>query len=489
MTLTEAQTQFNSLADRLSAAKAAQKAALAALGRTPTDVWDTYPDELRAVTGGTGNYQESKTVTADPAGMTILPDEGYSGMLKAIIAAEPNFQPWNLVDGIEAWGITGTARPYVKPGGTDWPDVPATEEEMDEAVQEDDADAPIEDKMVLVDNEGNITTGYLYTAPDSGLMVYNGRVHPDIASVYTDEVKAEYPYAYICQHMAWRRLILSDTQLCAAHTDLGWNYLNSNGAEVNYQVYDWKNDFDSGWEYVGEYTNALNSSFEILWSNADVYSVEGALFMAGSAPIEYDGFTITAYDPTTTEFRAVGWRRVSKHTTGELAGQITKDDFTRTESGGWNYLKNIRSCTRDKLYYKGYEVWPDDSEYRASLGGNKVDWDCTIPENPVYAQYGNNAECWVKISDLAPPVDATVTVTVAAYGEELPLGTAEALPGENNEYVMHLANNMFVCVAVYTDGYEELMDDGSVLIRFPEKGFYGYVQLADYGASHITYTW
>lgn len=167
MTL-EAQTQFNALADRLSAAKAAQKAALVALGRTPTDVWDTYPDELRAVTGGTGNYQESKTVAADPAGMTILPDEGYSGMLKAIIAAEPNFQPWNIVDGITIYGKTGTAKVAVSSEPPDEfvsadpenPD-PGTIEDADQEYEAEVGTAPTEDVMILVDNEGNITYGYL----------------------------------------------------------------------------------------------------------------------------------------------------------------------------------------------------------------------------------------------------------------------------------------------------------------------------------------
>lgn len=71
-------------------------------------------------------------------------------------------------------------------------------------------------------------------------------------------------------------------------------------------------------------------------------------------------FTITSYDPITTEFKAKGWRRLSYHTTGEQAGTWTYDDFTDTESGGWNYLKNIRSCSRDKLYYNGVEVWPNN---------------------------------------------------------------------------------------------------------------------------------
>lgn len=260
MTLTEAQTQFNALADRLSATKAAQKAALASLGRTPTDVWDTYPDELRAVTGGTGNYQESKTVTADPAGMTILPDEGYSGMLKTIIAAEPNFQSYNLVEGIEAWGITGTAKPATT---SDAPtNLPVSKDDADTAYETQSGAAPTEtDYFVCVDNDGNITYWYLS-----------------------------------------------------------------------------------------------------------------------------DDFTITSYDPITTEFKATGAIRMAYHTTGESVGTWTLDDFTSAESGGWNYIKNIRSCTREKLYYTidgtAYEVWPnsawgaaDNWNYNGTVLPKLPQWD------------------------------------------------------------------------------------------------------------------
>lgn len=252
MTLTEAQTQFNALADRLSAAKAAQKAALAALGRTPTDVWDTYPDELRAVTGGTGNYQESKTVIADPAGMTILPDEGYSGMLKAIIAAEPNFQPWNMVDGIEAWGITGTAKPAVSTAPPT--NLPVDKDDADTAYEEQTGAAPAEtDYFVCADNNGNITYWY------------------------------------------------------------------------------------------------LSESFEI-----------------------------TSYNPINTDFAAKGAVRLAYHTTGENAGQWTFDDFTNEASAGENYLKNIRYCTREKLYYNDVEIWPNSPtmwSYNGTVLPKLPEWD------------------------------------------------------------------------------------------------------------------
>lgn len=181
--------------------------------------------------------EAAKRATAVPAGLEITPSDGYDAMLEVIFAAEPNFLPENIAHGITIWGKTGTAKPRVTNG--EWPfdgdpNIPS-EDDFDDEVKKNDPSAPVEDKFVLADNLGNITTGYMYG----------------------------------------------------------------------------------------------------------------------------DEFEITYYDPVTTEFRARGWRRVSYHTTGEHAGTYTTDDFTTQESGGWNYLKNIRVCTREKLYYNGVEIWPN----------------------------------------------------------------------------------------------------------------------------------
>ena len=159
-------------------------------------------------------------------------------MAAFIAAGGVNIKPWNIPEGLTVMGVEGTMK---LPVTQTFPsDLPVTEEEVDEEVRKDDADAPVEDKFVLIDDNGNITTGYMY------------------------------------------------------------------GEE----------------------------------------------------------FEITYYDPVTTEFKAKGWRRVSYHTTGENAGTYTRDNFRYAESGGWNYLKNIRMCTREKLYYNGVEVWPN-SQYGA----------------------------------------------------------------------------------------------------------------------------
>lgn len=73
-----------------------------------------------------------------------------------------------------------------------------------------------------------------------------------------------------------------------------------------------------------------------------------------------DDFSIIDYDPATTEFKAIGWRRVSWHTTGESAGTFSTKSFLDEASTGWNYLNNIRRCTRETLYYNDVEVWPNN---------------------------------------------------------------------------------------------------------------------------------
>ena len=90
------------------------------------------------------------------------------------------------------------------------------------------------------------------------------------------------------------------------------------------------------------------------------YGIYPCIFAYNSA--SPSGFTITRYDPATTDFSAVGWRRLSYHTTGELAGKWTYDDFSTTPSTGGNYLKNIIQCSREKLYYNGVEVWPNPEQ-------------------------------------------------------------------------------------------------------------------------------
>lgn len=69
-------------------------------------------------------------------------------------------KPENIAEGVTIFGVTGT----MKPGNyVDWPpDIPP-EPEFDEVVGELDPDAPTMPKMLLMDDKGNVTVGYLYS--------------------------------------------------------------------------------------------------------------------------------------------------------------------------------------------------------------------------------------------------------------------------------------------------------------------------------------
>ena len=186
-----------------------------------------------------------------------------------------------------------------------------------------------------------------------------------------------YPYACISYSLTYYHLYISTVKQYMGED--GSTHWAASGTYTRYRVR--PSAGETEWTLMEEESEITSTNVgsdynigsNVKWANFDVLNEDGTLYLAASDPIELTGgFQITYYDPTTTEFKAIGWRRQSFHTTGENAGKWTHDNFYDTPSKGWNYLKNIRSCTRDKLYYKGYEVWPDDSEYRASLGGGTM---------------------------------------------------------------------------------------------------------------------
>lgn len=350
MSLQDKMTEFNLLSSQLSETKANQKAALEALGQSPTDDWSTYPDLLRAAQAG-GNYQDEKTVEADPAGMTIVADDGYNGLLKLIIAADPNFQPWNLVEGIEAWGKVGTAKLAVVDTIPDDyvsedPDnpTPGTVEDADDQYNEKYNESPSEDMMILVDNDGNTTYGFFATPDfdDGGIELYNGEV--------TTELNSSMGCAMSDM------LSLTQEPECVSKGCIFHIILDDQIYEIS----------SCGNGFVGE----LDEDGSLVFDNCPialfvmspylfVLSKEAGTYSLSVASSENAQFEITNYSPITTDFSAIGWRRLSYHTTGELAGTWTLDDFFEEASAGWNYLKNIRYCSRKKLYWGSVEVWPN----------------------------------------------------------------------------------------------------------------------------------
>lgn len=126
----------------------------------------------------------------------------------------------------------------------------------------------------------------------------------------------------------------------------------------------------------------MDNAFSEADPDADMATVDKMVLISNDGNITigylYADFTVTGYDPSTTDFRAVGWRRVSYHTTGDKAGTITVDNFIKVSSTGWNYLKNVRSCTREKLYYGDIEIWPNYAYGDVAYIHRETEQDLTI---------------------------------------------------------------------------------------------------------------
>lgn len=338
----------------LNGTKDAIKAAIEGKGVTVPDgtTFRGYADLIGGISGGSGTYQE-KTATPTGEQFDVLPDDGYDAMSKVTVAGDSALKPWNIPEGTTIYGVVGTAKLAVT---TDPPaDLPVSKDDADAALEENDAtaDTSAYDLMVLAQDDGNIT--YCYLDKGNRKCLYNGVELPNIDTVWTD--KTTYPYVIISSKNGEIQSLYTST--VDFYSNGSYICASGKGRYVEFKL---NNDI---WDEYGPTT--VSSGFQLFrikdgfaqpfWANFDIY-YDDTVYLAASAPVPSGGFTITDYDPITTEFKAKGWRRLSYHTTGEQAGTWSYDDFTDTESSGWNYLKNIRSCTREKLYYNDVEVWP-----------------------------------------------------------------------------------------------------------------------------------
>lgn len=287
-------------------------------------------------------------------------EEGYTPaeMAEYLSTEGTSLKPWNIAKGISIFGVTGT----LEPNSGKWPG-PAPEDEIDTAVKKTDVRADTTDKFVLMQDDGNITVGYPLKDVYTGMAFYNGVKLPDIgngATYYIFRRDSDGAYIY-----------LKFNKGCEAYSYIMWSVpqqeyqmVRREAEAIYYSIYVLK---DGVWKY--EDGNGTGSGIslgrackgELIWAGSDVYNADDTVLHHASyytyAPEDDVSFTITAYDPVTTEFKARCWLRAAYHTTGSLAGQITVDSFVDTESGGWNFIKNMRYCTRDALYYGEQVIW------------------------------------------------------------------------------------------------------------------------------------
>lgn len=358
-------------ADKLTALHGIKADLFAATREKGLDTTGRTLENLHELWGGisSGGALQAKTAVPSNVDVEVTPDDGYAALSAVNIAAALNLKPWNIRKGKTLFGVTGTADIAVT---TEVPsDIPVNKEDADTAYEEAVGSAPKDedgndlDMMTLADDNGNITYGYFLqgaaNGSANGTCLYNGVELPDINTVWTDEVKETHPYAWIHLSGSVYYLELFKTQpSCWDSSGTGEYYFGYQSVQDDdYAVLEYYFDATAlnDWSFRRN-TTIENARIEnVVWSNIDVVKPDGTVYLAAST----SGFTITSYDPITTNFSAVGWRRLSYHTTGELAGQWTYDDFSTTASSGGNFLKNIIQCSREKLYYNGAEVWPNVS--------------------------------------------------------------------------------------------------------------------------------
>lgn len=377
---------MSTAADKLLALNAVKAELFAATAEKGLDTTGRTLENLHELWGGIsgGGNLQAKSAVPSNVDVEVTPDAGYAALSAVNIAAALNLKPWNIRKGKTLFGITGTAEIAVT---NEVPsDIPAQPEDADEAYKEAVGEDPVDsegnalDMMTLADDDGNITYGYFLAGEAGGTCLYNDVELPDINTVWTD--KATYPYAYISRvdveiesgsihgyylylsDTAGYRDSLSDVLMIPTESKVAAYFFADGASQYVLESSEDSTKIFTPLHYPASIVGEGNV-WDCRWCNTDICGDDGdtTVYLAASDPVPAgSGFTITKYDPITTDFAAVGWRRLSYHTTGELAGQWTYDDFSTKPSGGWNYLKNIIQCSREKLYYNGVEVWPNCSQ-------------------------------------------------------------------------------------------------------------------------------
>jgi len=233
-------------------------------------------------------------------------------------------------------------------------------DDFDDAAGE---DASKDDYFVLADDQGNVTVGYMLRQGVGSLLSYNGVDAP----ILPEHDETVYPYATVVWHE------LSSVQYLTLYLTAERPYADTDSmafsgalrlpiaSSVKTYVCEYADGdaANSTWVFESEETlERLLSFYPVRWTNYDLLNRLGHTVLKASEP-DPAGFGITSYNTETTEFKAIGWRRVSWHTTGENAGTITVKDWTDAASEGWNYFKHLRACTRKRLCFYAYEVFPN----------------------------------------------------------------------------------------------------------------------------------
>ena len=181
----------------------------------------------------------------------------------------------------------------------------------------------------------------------NGYALYNGVKLPNIDSVWTEELKAQYPYGclvtdgvmYVLMIVSEHGFLGSDESVCTGATGNGTSF----------------GLLDSKWQSMDDFTAPAGLPYPPIWGSHNILNIDGSTYMEATDPIPLDGMTVIEWDGDTT-----GLEVVEEYFCKVSDIILRKDDFT-------NAIVAMQ-LTNSILVLQGEEGYEDD--WSASLGKN-----------------------------------------------------------------------------------------------------------------------
>jgi len=314
--------------------------------------------EKKLVTGSvkivpSGNELQSKKVTPSTADQVVRPDPGYDGLSDVTVAGEKNLQAGNIKYGVSVFNVMGTFQGdgnannhalTVTPTGKDFTEYPYSGfDGIGSVTVKGDENLKPDNIVEGVEIYGVVGTHKIEVAPEGEASLSSVYVTPtgQTFEVTGDDEGVDGFHTVIVE---------GDPNLRPEYIAKGITIYGVTGTMTMGVLEDFPEEFRSYKDtadalYVEKFGAEPPVDFFMLASDG------------GSVTFGYmsDAFSVSHFNTVDTEFKATGWKRISYRS---VTDEWVTDDFANSKSAGGNYLKHIRYCTREKLYYENNEVWP-----------------------------------------------------------------------------------------------------------------------------------
>lgn len=342
---------MGTIADKLAYVKTTKesiKAAIVNKGVTVPDnaTFRSYADLIAQIEGSAAPNLEAVTVVPTGNAFIRTPSPGYNGISSVTVEGDANLSPENIAKGIIIYGVKGTkaSNPslqtaVITPTGEDitrYPDTAQGYEGFNSVIVEGDPN-------LVPENIARGVTIYgvegVHAAAGENVVLSSITVTPT-GEDFTENAAEGCGFDSVT--------VEGDVNLAPQNIVSGITIYGVTGTAGETST-DVPSEYQSKWSEAQSIYNSNTgetapSDFAILESNGDVTFV---FFLSN--------FQVTEYNANTTDFKAIGFRRVSYHKVGN---EWIYSDFSSEASTGANYIKNIRYCTRDRLYYGEIQIYP-----------------------------------------------------------------------------------------------------------------------------------